>query len=545
MEKKTKVAALYVRNSDPSKNDSVEQQAQVDALAIYAKQQGMEVRFIFRDAISAIKYAYWERPSLMTMWDEAELGSFDVVLCTEFFRLARKSSEQYAIMEYLKRYHVEVVSITEKFEDTAEGRLLHAVQGFLGEVEAEKIRIRTLRGKQHRAEVALTAQGSTPIYGYSFIDGKQYKKERYELNYTVIAVVDGEEWTEVRVVIYCFDECIKGVSLRQIAFALTRMGIPTQRGKPNWSNHTIRQLIKREAYTGVAYNGQWTKDPETNKFTSKNIIRLPDGIYPQIIDADTYETAQLRLETNAELSPRNNRHPNESVMRTRMYCGICGRRMHVKHWNTVGKGKKTPKLPGYFCYVNHGVEEVIHHHSVSCPVWFADEGAWEFALPFIQDGSRMREHIDSMRTKVVQRNHSENLEKDLDKIKKGIGNLYKLAEVADPTDIDGFTAFQDRLIVLEKSKRDIERLLGGVTQEEDKQEKFLAALDRYEAWTATMRDFLEDPDYEVSQDDKISALAILGVKATVYPPEGLKKRIEYTLTPPDIQRFCEFSLTRP
>src|SRR5947209_4512437 len=124
MNKKTLVAALYVRNSDPSKKDTEEQQAQVEALLAYAKQMGYDVpdRLIYRDAISALKFPYWERPALMQLWDDAERGEFDIVLCTEFFRLARKSSEQYAIMEYLKRFKVEVISITEKFEDTAEGR---------------------------------------------------------------------------------------------------------------------------------------------------------------------------------------------------------------------------------------------------------------------------------------------------------------------------------------------------------------------------------------------------------------------------------------
>src|SRR5216684_1683405 len=191
MNRKTLVAALYVRNSDPSKKDTEEQQAQVDALLAYAKKMGYatEERLIYKDAISALKFPYWERPALMRLWDDAERGSFDIVLCTEFFRLARKSAEQYAIMEYLKRFKVEVVSMTEKFEDTPVGHLLRAVQGFLGEVEAEKIRLRTLRGKAHRASRALTGQGSNTTYGYVWVDGQEYKKERYILNLTVIAMV--------------------------------------------------------------------------------------------------------------------------------------------------------------------------------------------------------------------------------------------------------------------------------------------------------------------------------------------------------------------
>ena len=44
------------------------------------------------------------------------------------------------------------------------------LQGWLGAVEAEKIRIRTVMGKQHRAAKVLTGQGSHPMYGYIWVD---------------------------------------------------------------------------------------------------------------------------------------------------------------------------------------------------------------------------------------------------------------------------------------------------------------------------------------------------------------------------------------
>src|SRR5437868_1761363 len=150
----TFVVAGYVRNSDPSKKDTEIFNAQKEALRAYAKKQyGVAIpdHLMYEDAISSLKHPYWEREGLMQAWDDAENKRFDKILCTEFFRIARKGNEQAAVIQYFKRFGVEVVSITEKFEDTAEGRLLHAVQGFLGEIEAEKTRIRTSRGKRHRA----------------------------------------------------------------------------------------------------------------------------------------------------------------------------------------------------------------------------------------------------------------------------------------------------------------------------------------------------------------------------------------------------------
>src|SRR5215831_11805609 len=84
----TLVAARYVRNSDPSKKDSEVLKAQSDALLEYGKKKGYECpdHLLYADAISALKYPYWERRGLMRLWDDAERGEFDVVLVTEFIR---------------------------------------------------------------------------------------------------------------------------------------------------------------------------------------------------------------------------------------------------------------------------------------------------------------------------------------------------------------------------------------------------------------------------------------------------------------------------
>src|SRR5258708_15697438 len=182
MEKKVTVAAIYVRNSDSSKMDTEVQKAQLEALLKYAEENGYEVRehLIFKEAVSAIKVPYWERKELLRLWDESERGSFDVVLVTEMFRLARFASEQFAIIEHLKRYNVRVESITEKFEDSAEGRLLLSIQGFLGAVEANKLASKTSRGKHHRAKQALSGQGQ-PAYGYVWGSTKEYSNSYYVL----------------------------------------------------------------------------------------------------------------------------------------------------------------------------------------------------------------------------------------------------------------------------------------------------------------------------------------------------------------------------
>src|SRR5437763_10852408 len=83
----TLVIAGYVRNSDPSKKDSEVLEAQKEALRTYAQEHyGVDIpdHLMYEDAISAIKYPYWERKCMMKAWDDAEEGRFDKLLVTEF-----------------------------------------------------------------------------------------------------------------------------------------------------------------------------------------------------------------------------------------------------------------------------------------------------------------------------------------------------------------------------------------------------------------------------------------------------------------------------
>ena len=293
VEKKLIVAALYVRNSDTSKMDTEIQKAQLEAIKAYAREHGYEIReeLIYREAISAIKCPYWERKELLRMWDDAERGLFDVVLVTEMFRLARYASEQFAIIEHLKRYNVRVESTTEKFEDTAEGRLLMSIQGFLGEVEANKIHIRTSRGKHHRAKQALSGQGQ-PAYAFLWADSKDYKNAYYTLNTTSFTDKRGREWTEVKVVEWSYEQCLQGMSLRQMAMTLTEWGVPTRQGFEVWGVTTLRKILTDKKYTGRA---SAIIDGEEQELT---------GLIPRIIDDETFDRVQTQLALNAEMSPQ-------------------------------------------------------------------------------------------------------------------------------------------------------------------------------------------------------------------------------------------------
>jgi site-specific DNA recombinase len=529
----TLVVAGYVRNSDPSKKDTEVLNAQKEALHAYARETyGVDIPYylMYEDAISALKHPYWEREGLMKAWDDAENKRFDIILCTEFFRIARKGNEQVAVIQYFKRFGVEVVSITEKFEDTAEGWLLHAVQGFLGEIEAEKTRIRTSRGKRHRASMVLTGQGRR-TYGLKFVDTKQYIKAYYVPNTDIIVVIDGKEWTEADVLMLEKELCLQGISARQIAMRLTEMGIPTQQGNKDWNRGVVLQHLTNGNYRGYPYATNYRKTREGSNSFRKT---TPEGIFPCLITPDEFEAIQMQLQRNKDMSPRNNHRPNDSLLRGLAYCGICNRRMHLNRY--TGRGLDAVD---YQCKQNWGKNaDLIHHHSVSISVANLDAAIWEFALPYIETPTLIRDNINAMRDQVDNKDRSLALELQLAEIKEKVINLLAVAEGA--RDETTRQLYRERLAKLEHDMRETEVLLGRLSNNTERNQKLLTTLDKFEAWAVSQQQFLVDPTYEITKEDKRAVLFALGVKATVWPSEGYPERVQFEISPPDIQRFCNF-----
>ncbi len=267
--------------------------------------------------------------------------------------------------------------------------------------------------------------------------------------------------------------------------------------KSVWNRITVLQHLTNGNYRGYPYavNYRKTKDGQTTsprKTTEDEQVRLPQGVYPRVIDPDEFAAIQEQLRRNQEMSPRNNHRPNETLLRGGLvFCGICGRRMHVLRY------QRRPHYLDYQCKQNWGSDKEHYHHSVGISVAILDAQVWEFARPYILNPVLVREHIDLVRGQV------------------------------DPK--------------MEKDLRETELLLTRFSNTTERSQKLLTALDKFEAWAISQQPYLRDPTYEITKEDKRAALLILGVTATVWPTEGYPDRVKFALSPPDIQRFCDFN----
>jgi site-specific DNA recombinase len=113
--------------------------------------------------------------------------------------------------------------VTESFEDSAVGRVIRSAEAFAAEVEHEKIKERTMRGRLARAQSGKLIPGWKPLYGYQWADEG---KTRYVVNAVAEPVVRR-----------IFSETRAGVARRELARRLTRDGIPTPSGRGTTGSH--------------------------------------------------------------------------------------------------------------------------------------------------------------------------------------------------------------------------------------------------------------------------------------------------------------------
>ena len=527
-------AAGYPRVSNENLKDSPTLDSQEQAIRAYAAQEGfmLEDEHVYPEAHTAYMKPFRERPQFMQLLAAARRHEFDVVIVNEYSRLSRRQIEQAVIIDLLEKAGVKVLSVTEKFEDSAIGHFMRSVYAFLSEVEREKIVERTTRGKLDRAKNGnLTGQGY-PTYGYAWVDTKWEQKALYELNNSVIYVdEEGVEWTEVLVVVFIFSLALKGISTKKIAFTLTQKGIPTSRGKPYWSRNTVHQILTNPYYIGQASVFRYQRESKkVTKRQSEEQILLPSGIVPPIIDEDTFHKVQRQLDVNKQASMRNNKHPNTALLRGGFVrCGMCGHALRVQH-NGLTKGKYYPD-PDYRCTVSTGREEKAYHHMLSIRVPLLDAKVWEFAVVHITNPELVRSYIDKLRENKSDGETIAHLHEQLDQVRTKIKNLVKLAVAAqDDEIIEGLKA---NLQIYEKQKREIQTMLLDMEEDEEETEKLQAEIDRFEAWVMQVQPKLGDPSYQPDFEEKLLACRVLGIHATIFP-EGAPQRMKIELGPPAI-----------
>ena len=436
-------AAIYARVSSARQAKDETIGSQLAALREHAVRSRLDVPEDWVFADEGHSGATLVRPGLEALRDLAAQGCLDVVLVYSPDRLARKFAYQALLIEELARCGTRVEFVKGPRGDSPEDQLLVQFQGMFAEYEKAQLAERYRRGKAWRARTGSVNVLSGAPFGYRYIRKTPETGARYEVVPHEAALV-AEMFRR-----YADD----GAAIAGLRRWLTAQGVRTRTGKEQWDRSVIWGMLRNPAYCGKAVFGktQAVHEPaglnRTARLAGRTVprqVRTLDrpreewaGIpVPALVDEETFDRVQQRLEDNKRFAPRNAKVP--SLLQGLAACSSCGYG-YYRTSTTTSSGKK---IYYYRCL---GSDDYRYQGGRVCgnkPVRadYADAVVWDHLTALLADPVLIRAEIgkrlERARTSDPVTRKRGQLEQALAKTSKSIAAM--------------ITAFSEQLITIDE-----------------------------------------------------------------------------------------------
>jgi hypothetical protein len=126
---------------------------------------------------------------------------------------------------------------------------------------------------------------------------------------------------------------------------------------------------------------------------------MPVGTVPPIVDEETFRIVRRQIAHNQNNASRNNKHPENALMRHLCRCGHCSGTMNVKNRNVPNVDKtKYWRYSDYFCV--KGMEKYglcpVDYNTITTSI--VDDACWKFACDIIRDPEKLTAAIQALKT---------------------------------------------------------------------------------------------------------------------------------------------------
>jgi DNA invertase Pin-like site-specific DNA recombinase len=221
----------YTRvSTDEQAATGVSLAAQAEKLSAYAALYGLQIVEMIEDAGQSAKSL--KRPGLQRALQLLKAGHADGLLIAKLDRLSRSVKDWNALIDryFGERGGRELFSVADSIDTrSAAGRLVLNVLMSVGQWEREAIGERTRDALRHKRSNGQRISGRIP-FGFRLADDGVLLVED-PTEQAILREIDGLR--------------AAGLSLRKIAAALNREGVPTKEGG-EWQHTTIRGILARK-----------------------------------------------------------------------------------------------------------------------------------------------------------------------------------------------------------------------------------------------------------------------------------------------------------
>ena len=310
-----KEVALYLRKS--RFDDESETQEQVLArheklLTDYCKRNNLIIRKIYREVVSGENIE--NRPQCQQLLEDVANGLYDGVVVVEIERLSRGNPiDQFEILETFKGAKAKIYTLQKVYDFSTENDIdeeYFEFGLFMSRREYKTIKKRLMRGKKQAQQEGYFI-GSYLPFGY---DKKRIDKGN--------VLIPNEKAEIVKLIFnkYVYED----YNISNIHEYLFKNKIKSSTGNENWSTSSILKILKNKTYLGYI---------ATNTKPNRDKAIWVKGRHEAIIDADTFEKAQIKIKEN---DPKITRALTiQNPLAGLVYCPKCGHIMSrsVKHRN--------------------------------------------------------------------------------------------------------------------------------------------------------------------------------------------------------------------
>lgn len=415
--------ALYPRVSGHEQEDNYSIPEQIERMQKYCDARDWMVYKIYTD--SGFSGANIERPGMQQLIKDVENKKVDMVLVYKLDRLSRSQKDTlYLIEDVFEKNGVAFASITENFDtSTPFGKAILGVLAVFAQLEREKIKERTMIGKDSRAKEGKWHGSAQTPTGYDYIDGK--------------LVINEYEAMQIKEAAQLF---LEGVPVRTITAGFNKKGY-TRKGQL-WDAKALNYILCSAVIVGDI----------------KHRDKVYKGEHEPIIGKETQEKILAIRKERQERWTNTSKSRQKSLLGGMLFCKNCGSR-YCRQQNS--RGKKY-----YSCYSrNKSVPRMIKDPNCKNKNYRAED----------LDGFIISEiaklAIDPKRAQVVRDTRPENnvqdkiktLNAEIEKIDAQISkmmDLYALGHI----DLD---VISDKVATLNKQKTGLEKEIADLDVPDD------------------------------------------------------------------------------
>jgi site-specific DNA recombinase len=500
-----------------------------------------EERHVIRDTYTGLEFR--DRPALERILEIAQRGEVDLLVMDVLDRLGRRGLAREIYRLQLRELGVRILSTDpddHADDDTSWGELIRYLKGKQAEDEIKNMIRRTMGGKRAKAE-GRTRDGTIGeqkvvgygprLYGYNFVPDENGKTKGIEPNHAVILVDEtGETWTEVKVVRFIF-ESAREVSIRKIAELLNGKQIPPPTvtkgvrvrrwtGEPLWQPSVVREVLHRSAYWGEYPQFRTLTSERTHgqKFKPRLLAPPEHQVIipvPAIVAKEFAETVHKLLLSRQKKASRNNRNPNESLLRAGLIkCGQCGGNMTA--------ARRLQQETDYILYMCGKRNTIGRCPGARIPARRVDEAAWQKAVAIIRDPSEVAEKVRHLTAGDPTEDQRKNTLKVLADIRRQKARFRSnLSRLMQEETVDRETArfLNGQLNLLEQQEQDARKQLASEQAQQDKynllRKRLAEFLKRCNEW----REKLDTPEFTPTYQFMRDACEFFGITGVVYKLE--------------------------